>query len=493
MDKVWRYSVLLLLFCSSYSRAYEQQYHVGDTGPNGGVVTSVNVVPTLSNTQEEMVGDFLETTYTYTYTETVTEDYQQTTYETVTVTEEVTTQNLLGTGTGTNVSTSCYDANIEVCTGSASTGGGSQTYSVDLSEYENKKAIDYGATVYSHQSNTSVPVCSATSGDCKDQFKLTVQLLNNGSLVQSYTHNYSDINWAGTADYSFTQDVNALTFNSAQIEFYGVDAGYYSGYYGPGFSDMFFNLTYDQISEVINTIITTIEYTSVLSATEYEYSSQYIPPPPELEVDIVDYNTGPDSLQMQFQDVNGGMVSFDIEVVESPGGEVSINIDRIDAVEEVREIESLDVAVSEEAPNAQENAGETRDESSNEESQIAEGEENGPDSGGQEPVRTAENRGTSEAENKEERSSDKQTSDGKRDSGGSYNAVVESVKIALLVQSQSTIAFESTYKQIELPNIPFYDPISLDGGTTYDHPYGHWATEASDYLWNKMVDEQWQK
>ena len=62
--------LFLLLVCFS-SKAYEQQYNVGDTGPNGGVVTSVTVGSVLSDSFTELVGDFLEATDTYTYTETI--------------------------------------------------------------------------------------------------------------------------------------------------------------------------------------------------------------------------------------------------------------------------------------------------------------------------------------------------------------------------------------------------------------------------------------
>ena len=83
--------VLWLLLCFSSSRAYEQQYNVGDTGPNGGVVTSVTVQSVLSDSYTELVGDFLETTDTYTYTETILENVENVSYQTVEITEEVTT------------------------------------------------------------------------------------------------------------------------------------------------------------------------------------------------------------------------------------------------------------------------------------------------------------------------------------------------------------------------------------------------------------------
>lgn len=70
-------------FYSSYSLAYDQQYQVGGTGPNGGIVTTVEVTSVLTDQTTKQVGDFEEKTYTYTWTEKVTED--------VTTTQQITT------------------------------------------------------------------------------------------------------------------------------------------------------------------------------------------------------------------------------------------------------------------------------------------------------------------------------------------------------------------------------------------------------------------
>ena len=178
--KVFPFLAVLLFYCSS-SSAYDQQYTVGGVGPNGGTVTAVTVVPELTNTEEVMVGDFLETTYTYTYTETIEETVNQVSYETVTVVTEKTDQLIdTATVTNSNISTNCSWANsADFCTGNQSVGGGSKTYAFDLSDYQNKTGVDYGAKVFSHNSNANVPLCNATNNDCKDEFKVTVKLLNN--------------------------------------------------------------------------------------------------------------------------------------------------------------------------------------------------------------------------------------------------------------------------------------------------------------------------
>jgi len=274
---------LAFSLCWSSSSAYEQQYYVGGVGPNGGTVTSVSVSSELTDTSEEIIGDFLETTYTYTYTETVDEVVEQTSYQTVTVSEER-TEELIDTATitTTNTSTSCYSSDVEYCTAGQNLGGGSVVYEMDTSSYDNANQIDYGATVTSHVSNTVLPPCSQTTGDCQDELKITVRLYEGNQLVSTYNHTYASINWGGSRDFAYSQDVSGVTFDSATLELYGMDAGYYGGYYGPAFSSAFFDVTYDYIYQAIQQIITQTEMRTILNSTEYDYQSEYIPP---IEVD----------------------------------------------------------------------------------------------------------------------------------------------------------------------------------------------------------------
>jgi len=201
--------LFLLLVCSS-SKAYEQQYQVGDTGENGGTVISVVVVEELTDVQTEIIGDFLETTEIYTYTETVIEEVEQITYETVTTTTEVKTDNLLDEYTDTNVNVVGNNYGMtgaEITTGHEGLGGGSRVYDIELTQ-DNIQEIEYGSKVYSHISNATVPLCANTSGDCKDEFKITVKLFKDGELQEQFTHNYQGINWTGSQDYLYTQDVS---------------------------------------------------------------------------------------------------------------------------------------------------------------------------------------------------------------------------------------------------------------------------------------------
>jgi hypothetical protein len=152
------------------------------------VVTSVTVQSVLSDSYTELVGDFLETTDTYTYTETILENVENVTYQTVEVTEEVTTSNLIDSYTDTNINIVGNDYGMtgaEITTGNQTQGGGSRVYDINLSSYDNIQEIDYGSTVYSHSSNSTVPNCANTTGDCKDEFKITVNLYSSGVLVKN--------------------------------------------------------------------------------------------------------------------------------------------------------------------------------------------------------------------------------------------------------------------------------------------------------------------
>jgi hypothetical protein len=485
---------VLLFYCSS-SSAYDQQYTVGGVGPNGGTVTAVTVIPELTNTEEVMVGDFLETTYTYTYTETIEETVNQVSYETVTVVTEKTDQLIdTATVTNSNISTNCSWANsADFCTGNQSVGGGSKTYAFDLSDYQNKTGVDYGAKVFSHNSNANVPLCNATNNDCKDEFKVTVKLLNNGSITETYTHNYTSMNWIGSQDFSYSQDVSSLAFDSASLELYGMDSGYFSGYFGPGFSDAFFNLTYNNISEIINQIITQVEMTTIKTATEYAYDSQYIPPPP-VEVDYTDYTVDAGvTFELELDTFDGGVATFEVEVTDTPTGDFEIEIVEVESfdtdladteVAETTEVASVEQEPVEESVNDEQNNDTTEGETKE-----------------SEPVRTAKSSGDSDktrtetggenTDSAEKPKSSNTKGSNKGSTSVAYSTVMETVRLVTMQQSQAVKNFNE-YRSITIPTTEFYTSYQIDGGNNYDNPYAEYYVGASDYLWNEMVDLQWQ-
>jgi len=326
--------------------------------------------------------------------------------------------------------------------------------------------------VYSHNSNTSVPLCANTTGDCKDQFKITVRLYDSGVLTKQYTHNYSGIDWAGSRDYSYNQDVSNLSFNTAELELYGIDAGYTSGYYGPGFSDMFFIATYNQIATIVNTIINTIEQTTIKQTTEYVYSSEYLPP-----VEVV-YEPMPIdiSFDMEFQDPEGGTVEFDFVVVEDDSGgfdleittfedEMQTDFETMDIdvpmdMEEMADEIDIEMDITEEEPDS-ETAGES----------AVEAEEEGE----QESAQPSETK---------ERVAQKIMA---RVVEQGNQTVLNNVKLAVMAQLADTEAFEQYQaKQIQDNNFEVFMREPLED------PYAIMYDMGNDYLMDQMVNQQWQ-
>ena len=363
-----------MLCCYSYSNpvlAYTQQYNVGDTGPNGGTVQSVDVTSTVTGTEVQLNGGFEETTTTTLYTETVIEQISttETTTTTTTTTQETTSTNMLpgidsnnwsSTGSvsfqGQPCSYSGGTASGEACTGPQSntsnnqittgnpqnwnvgaTGGGQiisdyveLTQNMTEAELQAGFNLNYGVTVESHNSNTSVPWCSKTSGDCKDRFKLTVTLYgsqptgNNDIPQYTFTH-YETLNYSGSRDYTYTNQVSANTYNNlwGQMELWGQDSGYHSGMYGPIFSDPFMTLTYDAITTITETITNIVLSTqeTVYNTSEDVLTRVYIGDPVQdtITVEPIDY-TEVESFEIEIvnEDTGGGIeMEFTVEVDET--------------------------------------------------------------------------------------------------------------------------------------------------------------------------------
>ena len=374
-------------------------------------------------------------------------------------TEEITTENLLGESTDINindVTTSGNDYGMtgaEFTTGNQTLGGGSRTFDIDLSEYENIDLIEYGSNVYSHTSNQSLPICSNTTGDCRDEFKITVNLYNDNVLVKTYTHNYYDIDWSGTKSYNYSQTTIDLVFNSAELELYGMDAGYPSGYFGPGFSNPYFKATYEVIDIIINEVLTSVEMNFIESTVNiYE----------DFTVDI------------QFEDIQGDVVSvefdmitpetFDVQIeepvieeimIEPAVEEIEIEMDMTDMVEEL----DVEIEVAQMEPDS-EDAPELTVETEEE--------------GEQEVVQ--------QSETKEEVAQKIMV----RLTEVENQIVLNNIKLAVMSQLADTKAFEAyTTKYIVDNNV---DQYLLQ---TIEDPYGILFSNAQDQLMNQMVESQY--
>ena len=367
-------ALVLVLCCYSYSNpalSYTQQYNVGDTGPNGGTVQSVDVTSTVTGTEIQLNGGFEETTTTTLYTETVIEQISttETTTTTTTTTQETTSSNALpginssdwsSTGSvsfqGQPCSYSGGTASGEACTGpqnntsnsmvttsnkqnwNVGTTGGGQIVSEyvemaqDLTEAELQAGftLNYGVSVESHQSNTTVPWCSKTNGDCNDRFRVTVRLYNAdpnsnaNSLVHTFNQ-YETLNYSNTRNYTYTEDIAANNYTElwGQMELWGQDSGYHGGMFGPIFSNPYMTLTYDAITTITETITNIVLSTqeTVYNTSEDVLTKVYIGDPVQdtITVEPIDY-TEVDSFEIEIinEDTGGGIeMEFTVEVDET--------------------------------------------------------------------------------------------------------------------------------------------------------------------------------
>ena len=192
----------------------------------------------------------------------------------------------------TNATQGSYCTSGEACTGHQ---GGTFSTGVDfedlmtIQEINNGFDINYGVTVQSHNSNSSLPLCSQTNGDCKDHFTVTLELTSGGSVVQTFEDTIV-LDFGGTRDYTFNESIGTNTYMDllGTFSFFGIDAGYHRGMYGPIFSDPYMNVVYDQI-EMITQQVTNIVTQTIQVAVENEIEIiETIFVPVESEVEITE-------------------------------------------------------------------------------------------------------------------------------------------------------------------------------------------------------------
>ena len=234
----------------------------------------------------------------------------------------------------TNATQGNYCTSGEACTGHQ---GGTFSTGVDfedlmtIQEINNGFDINYGVTVQSHNSNSSLPLCSQTNGDCKDHFTVTLELTSGGSVVQTFEDTIV-LDFGGTRDYTFSESIGANTYMDllGTFNFFGIDAGYHSGMYGPIFSDPFMNVIYDQI-EMITQQVTNIVTQTIQVAVENEIEIiETIFVPVESEVEITETILVP--------------VEREIEVITFIETEIEIpDVDELDGDTNPLEVAELEV------------------------------------------------------------------------------------------------------------------------------------------------------
>ena len=533
---------LVLACCfSSSSNAYDQQYFVGDVGPNGGTITNVTIESILSDTETSLQGDYLETVDTYTYTETVYETRNDTVITTELVEVITTTQSeeytettneinlfedMEGWDSSGNVRIDSGYCNTdqsnlstgEVCFGGATQGGSTQgggtIYSPNISidsdmtkaELNRGFELEYGMTVTSHQSNITVPLCNATNGDCKDVFELEVKISKStGELINSYFHSVT-LDYSGARDFSWTQSIGQNDYDlgvTAYFELFGVDAGFTNDYYGPKITDPYLHVTYDVITYVTNQIVDLVEtqietiiereFETTYKTDELVYTSEYVgsPEPIIYEVEVID----------DF----GEVASFEIEIIETDTGEVEVSLavfeEGVEEIEviaefeafeeiEVEVVEEVSVETIEEAVDEQDNTNDTNETQEVVEEKGSSEEESGDNVG--EPVEDSESereqpdRSEGSSEQRREKIKEAVSVKVMTALASSYNIALQNLAIA----SMNIGADISTYT-FNLQDSVFYDDFQLEGGETYDNPLSRYFSAASDSKMDEMIMMQW--
>ena len=210
--------------------------------------------------------------------------------------ETITLDDLSNWSTSGDASTNARQGNY--CKkGDACTGYQGGTFSTDI-DFENTMTIDqinegfdinYGVTVKSHNSNSTLPLCSQTNGDCKDSFTVTLELTSNGSVVETFQDSVV-LDFGGTRNYTFNESIGANTYTDlfGSYSLFGIDDGFNSGRYGPIFSNPTMSVVYDQI-EMITQQVTSIVTETISVAVEREIeTTETIFVPVEREVEVTE-------------------------------------------------------------------------------------------------------------------------------------------------------------------------------------------------------------
>ena len=267
----------------------------------GDTITIIEEVVT-TQTITELVDQ--EVTTTQTITEIVDQeiDVEVTTevqVEQVTpnVQEAISLDALSSWSTSGDASTSASQGSY--CTpGEACTGHQGGTFSTDV-DFEDLLSIpeinagfdiNYGVTVQSHSSNASLPLCSQTNGDCKDNFIVKLELTSGNSVVETFEDDIL-LDFSGTRDYTFEESIGSNSYMdlTGVFSFYGIDAGYCCGVYGPIFSDPYMNLVYDQI-ELITQQVTNIVTQTIQVAIESEIEvTEIIQVAVERDIEVIQF------------------------------------------------------------------------------------------------------------------------------------------------------------------------------------------------------------
>jgi len=256
----------------------------------------------------------------------------------------------------------------EVCTGSANTfgvadGGGtitSDVYSLitdgglTIDEIQQGFDLNYGVTVESHQSNITVPTCSATNGDCKDIFRITVTLRDQDSTVFQTLEKEVELDYSGTQDYLYTDVIQPNTYTdiTTQMSLYGTDSGYTSGYFGAIFSDPVLTATYtvvEQVEDIINDIVNDVIDDIINDSTDFEIIE-------------IDFGDNLDPIEINIEEISIELPEIEMAELELPDFEVEVEPEvEIEIAEAMEEVAEMDIEVEPEVEETQESEPEQQE------------------------------------------------------------------------------------------------------------------------------------
>jgi len=224
-------------------------------------------------------------------------------------------------------------------TGHATAGGGTYTEEFDLqtqmsiSEINSGFDLKYGVTVNSHVSNSRLGTCGSLTqnSDCRDIFKLTINLFDSNVLQQTFEHEV-ELDFTGNRDYAYSQTIAPNNYYSltGEMQLYGIDAGYHSGYHGPQFSDPYLT-THWEITHILNEeILNLLEHSDILDTNDFDTVDVVVESP---QGEIIDTMTIEVEQNMEMaMEIDTEIDIPVIEVEELP--EISMEIEEMSNVEE---------------------------------------------------------------------------------------------------------------------------------------------------------------
>ena len=358
----------------------------------------------------------------------------------------------------------------EVCTGSANTrgvadGGGtitSDVYSLitdgglTIDEIQQGFDLNYGVTVESHQSNITVPTCSATNGDCKDIFRITVTLRDQDNTVFQTLEREVELDYSGTQDYLYTDVIQPNTYTdiTTQMSLYGTDAGYTTGYYGAIFSDPVLTATYtvvEQVEDIINDIVNDVIDDIINDSTDFEIIE-------------IDFGDNLDPIEINIEEISIELPEIEMAELELPDFEVEVEPEvEIEIAEAMEEVAEMDIEVEPEVEN---------------EPEVEETQESEPEPEQQErEVKVVQQKETKEQIAKKILAK-------VADSGD--QVALDTVKLAVMAQLADTKGFNE-YQQTTLTDMD----ISNYSMMQIDDLYGGLFESAQNQMMNEIVNAQY--